>query len=92
MIIESAYNLICSNLEGPQDIEIWQNNVGISFQDSLNYIERGLTEEQALSEEITAYQHSSYKNATALFCAFQIVKQHYLRARRVDPNDIQKEG
>ena len=90
MIRESAYSLICRNLQGPSDISAWQETVGITFPGQIDYSERGLSEEDALKEEVKSYLNSSYKNATALFCAFQLVHKHYLKNRRINPEDTQQ--
>ena len=55
------------------------------------YIEEGLSEEEALTQEIICYNKSNVKNAEILFCAFQCVHNIYLKARRVDPNDNQSQ-
>ena len=85
---EPAYYLICNNMMGPDD-EVPMMGV-IAGQGVINYVEQGLTEEQALQAEVAAYQESSYKNATALFCAFQLVHTHFLKNRKVRPEDTQQ--
>ena len=66
-------------------------NKHIDILDS--YIAAGLNEEQALANEIVAYNLSEHKNAEILFCAFhivhKIVHKKYLNARRVNPEDTQ---